>query len=163
MTILTNLVYTSAQMSEALASLDFSRAKSTLSELMTQVVHGHAPRIVSRHRGKEEMVLVATDDLARFLESFRFDPQVTIDVGEVTTALPDLGLLGFGETLEDAMADLVEELRLYAGDFFERASFYAETDRADHAPWLLRFALTPPDRQLELLYEDSRQAAAPAS
>jgi antitoxin YefM len=150
-------------MTETLASLDFSRAKSTLSELMTQVVHGHTPRIVSRHRGKEEMVLVATDDLARFLESFRFDPRVTIDAGEVTAELPTLGLLGFGETLEEAMEDLVEELRLYAGDFFERASFYAETDRAGHAPWLLRFALTPPDRQLELLYEDSRQAVAPAS
>jgi hypothetical protein len=149
-------------MTETLASLDFSRAKSALSELMTQVVHGHAPRIVSRHRGKEEMVLVATDDLARFLESFRFDPQVTIDAGEVTASITRLGLLGFGETLEAAMEDLVEELRLYAGDFFERASFYAETDRADHAPWLLRFALTSPDRQLELLYEDSRQAAQPA-
>ena len=148
---------------ETLASLDFSSAKSTLSELMTQVVHGHAPRIVSRHRGKEEMVLVATDDLARFLESFRFDPRLTIDGDEVTAELAELGLLGFGETLEAAMEDLVEELRIYAGDFFERASFYAETDRADHAPWLLRFALTPPDKQLELLYEDSRQAAAPAS
>ncbi len=163
MTILTNLVYTAVCMTETLGSLGFSRAKSMLSELMTEVVHGHAPRIVSRHRGKEEMVLVGTDDLARFLESFRFDPQVTVEVGEVTAALPDLGLLGFGETLEDAMADLVQELRVYAADFFERASFYAETDRADHAPWLLRFALTPPDRQLELLYQDSRQAVAPAS
>lgn len=147
-------------MTEALASLDFSRAKSTLSELMTQVVHGHAPRIVSRHRGKEEMVLVATDDLARFLESFRFDPRITIDAGEATAKLTHLGLLGFGETFEEAMQDLVEELRVYTRDFFERASFYAETDRAGHAPWLLRFALTAPDRQLELLYEDSRAATA---
>jgi hypothetical protein len=150
-------------MSEPLASVDFSRAKSSLSELMTEVVHRHSPRIVSRHRGKEEMVLVGSDDLALFLGSFRFDPRVTIDEGEVTAALSELGLLGFGETLEEAMEDLREELRAYARDFFERASFYAETDRAGHAPWLLRFALTPPDRQLELLYEDSRQAVSPAS
>ena len=147
-------------MSETFASLDFSSAKSTLSNLMTEVVHGHSPRIVSRHRGKEEMVLVGTGDLARFLDSFRFDPRVTIDAGEVTAELPDVGLLGFGETLEEAMEDLVDELRVYARDFFERASFYAETDRADHAPWLLRFALTSPNEQLELLYEDSRAAAA---
>lgn len=147
----------------ALPSLDFSRAKSTLSDLMTQVVHDHSPRIVSRHRGKEEMVLVATGDLARFLDSFRFDPRVVVDADDVTAALPELGVLGFGETLEEAMDDLVEELRVYTRDFFERASFYAETDRAGHAPWLLRFALTPPDRQLELLYEDSRQAVAPAA
>src|SRR5688572_25997937 len=142
----------------ALPSLDFSRAKSTLSELMTQVVHEHSPRVVSRHRGKEEMVLVATGDLARFLDSFRFDPRVVVEADDATAELPELGVLGFGETLEEAMEDLVEELRVYSRDFFERASFYAETDRAGHAPWLLRFALTPPDQQLELLYEDSRQA-----
>lgn len=145
---------------ETLASVDFSRAKSTLSDVMTKVVHEHSPRIVSRRRGKEEMVLVATGDLVRFLDSFRFDPRITIDAGEVTAKLAHLGLLGFGETSEEAMEDLVAELRVYTRDFFERASFYAETDRAGHAPWLLRFALTPPDRQLELLYEDSRAAAA---
>ena len=150
-------------MSEPLASVDFSRAKSSLSELMTEVVHRHSPRIVIRHRGKEEMVLVGSHDLALFLDSFRFDPRVTVDEGEVTAELSELGLLGFGETLEEAMEDLREELRAYAHDFFERATFYAETDRARHAPWLLRFALTPPDIQLELLYEDSRQAVSPAS
>jgi hypothetical protein len=146
-------------MAERLPSIDFSQAKSSLSALMTEVVHRHSPRIVSRHGGKEEMVLVGSDDLALFLDSFRFDPRVTIDGGEATAELAEIGLLGFGETLEEAMEDLREELRAYAQDFFERASFYAETDRAGHAPWLLRFALTPPDEQLELLYEDSRRAA----
>jgi antitoxin YefM len=143
-----------------LASIDFSRAKAALSEVMTQVVHDRSPQIVSRHRGKEEMLLVGTRDLAQFLDSFRFEPRLTIEPGEVTAELEQLGLVGFGETTEEAMQDLVEELRVYAHDFFERASFYAETDRAGHAPWLLRFAVTPPERQLDLLYEDSRAAAA---
>jgi hypothetical protein len=146
-------------MTEPLTSVEFSRAKSSLSALMTEVVHQHSPRIVSRHGGREEMVLVGSSDLAGFLDSFRFDPRVTIDGGEVTADLQELGLLGFGETLEEAMEDLRDELRVYALDFFERASFYAETDRARHAPWLLRFAVTPPEAQLELLYEDSRQAS----
>ena len=71
-----------------------------------------------------------TGDLVRFLDSFRFDPRITIDAGEVTAKPAHLGLLGFGETFEEAMEDLVEELRIYTRDFFERASFYAETDRA---------------------------------
>jgi hypothetical protein len=134
-----------------LASLDFSRAKSALSDLMTQVVHEHRPRVVSRHRGKERMLLVRTDDLAGYLSSFRFETEVVDEDGEVTVALPRLGLLGFGKTRDEALADLLEELRAYARDFFERSSFYAATDRADHAPWLLRFALTPAERQRELL------------
>ena len=150
-------------MSQPLPSVDLARAKSSLSELMTEVVHRHSPRIVSRHGGKEKMVLVGSGDLARFLDSFRIDPRVTFDGGEATAELSELELLGFGETLEEAMQDLLEELRAYTQDFFERASFYAETDRAGHAPWLLRFALTPPGGLLELLYEDSRKAVMPAS
>ena len=136
-----------------LSSLDFSRAKAALSDLMTQVVHEHRPRVVSRHRGKERMLLVRTDDLADYLQSFRFETETVADKGEVTLALPGLGLLGFGATPEEARADLLVELRAYARDFFERATFYAATDRAAHAPWLLRFAVTPPERQLELLAE----------
>src|SRR5712692_7927598 len=135
----------------ALPSLDFSRAKSTLSAVMTEVVHEHRPRVVSRHRGKERMLLVRADDLARFLGEFRFEAEVIADGGEVTIALSRLGVLGFGTTVDEALEDLLVELRAYARDYFERASFYAATDRAEHAPWLLRFALTPPDQQLHLL------------
>jgi Antitoxin of toxin-antitoxin, RelE / RelB, TA system len=146
--------------SRALPSLDFSQAKSTLSDVMTQVVHGHQPRIVSRHRGKEQMLVVGTDDLARYLDTFRFDPEVVIDEGEVTVELAELGVLGFGETVEAAMEDLLGELRLYSARFFERPSFYMHTDRAHHAPWLLRFALTPAEHQLGLLYSDPRETAS---
>ena len=69
----------------------------------------------------------------------------------MTLALPAQGLLGIGETVDEARADLLTELRAYARDFFERTSFYGETDRAVHAPWLLRFAVTPPELQAELL------------
>lgn len=131
--------------------VDFSRAKSSLSDLMTRVVHEHRPTIVGRHRGKERMLLVRTDDLAAYLTSFRFDVEVAEDEGEVTAALSRLGLLGFGTTRDEAIDDLLVELRTYAEDYFERASFYAATDRAGHAPWLLRFALTPSPEQRALL------------
>ena len=136
-----------------LSSLDFSRAKSALSDLMTQVVHEHRPRVVSRHRGKERMLLVRTDDLADYLGSFKFETETVTDKDEVTVALPALGLLGFGKDVEQAREDLLVELRAYARDFFERAAFYAATDHAAHAPWLLRFAVTPPEHQPELLDE----------
>lgn len=134
-----------------LASVDFSRAKSALSDVMTRVVHEHRPSIVSRHRGKERMLLVRTDDLARYLDAFQFDAEVVEDGDETTVTLPRLGILGFGRSREEAYADALVELRAYARDYFERSSFYAATDRAAHAPWLLRFALTPADDQHRLL------------
>ncbi len=135
----------------ALPVLDFSRAKSALSDVMTRVVHEHRPSIVSRHRGKERMLLVRTDDLARYLDGFRLEVEVTEDEGETTVVLSRLGILGFGATREEALRDALVELRAYARDYFERASFYAATDRAAHAPWLLRFALTHAEDQVGLL------------
>ena len=135
----------------ALPLLDFSRAKGTLSDVMTRVVHEHRPSIVSRHRGKERMLLVRTDDLAAYLSSFSFELEIVEDGGEVTGALPRFGLLGFGSSRDEAIDDLLVELRTYSADYFERAGFYAATDRANHAPWLLRFALTPAAEQRGLL------------
>jgi antitoxin of RelE/RelB toxin-antitoxin system len=134
-----------------LSTSDFSRAKAALSELMTEVVYERRPRLISRRRGKEKMLLVGAEDLAGYLRSFRFKTETIEDKGEVTLALPALGLLGFGKTLDEARADLLTELRAYARDFFDRAAFYAETDRAAHAPWLLRLAVTPAEQQAELL------------
>src|SRR3990172_4088471 len=97
----------------ALPSLDFSRAKSALSDLMTRVVHEHRPSVVSRHRGKERMLLVRADDLATYLGSFGFEVELVEDGDEVTAALPRLGLLGFGASREEAIDDLLVELRAY--------------------------------------------------
>ena len=135
----------------ALPSLDFSRAKGALSDVMTRVVHEHRPSVVSRHRGKERMVLVRADDLVQILGSFGFDLELVEDSGEVTATLPALGVLGFGTSRDEAIDDLLVEVRAYAADYFERASFFAATDRAVHAPWLLRFALTPASEQRALL------------
>ncbi|HEV3232474.1 MAG TPA: hypothetical protein VG245_09505 [Candidatus Dormibacteraeota bacterium] len=142
-------------MSSTLPSVDFSDAKTRLSDVMSGVVRGHQPLLVRRHRGKEEMVLLRPDDLARSLSSFRFHPRLLVRKGEATAELPELDVLGFGATPDEAMEDLVVEIRAYARRYLERAAFYLETDRAPHLPWLLRFAVTPEERQLQMLYEDS--------
>jgi hypothetical protein len=154
----------------ALSELDFTSAKAGLSKLMDEVVHLHKPRVVARHGGREAMLLVRPDDLARWLDTFRFSVLVTLGEGDAAAELRDFGVVGVGSTVEEAIEDLVIELRSYARRFFEQAPFYMETDRARHYPWLLRFALTPADRQLELLYADieaanesERKEAAPTA
>ena len=107
------------------------------------------------------MLLVRPDDLVRWLEQFRLSLTVTIAENDVAVAVPEFGVIGTGEDLDTAMGDLVDELRAYARRFFERSAFYMETDRASHYPKLLRFALTHPDEQLDLLLQDAEDAAAP--
>jgi hypothetical protein len=107
-------------MSSTVPSVEFSDAKVHLSDVMTKVVYGRQPRLVRRHRGKEEMILLRPDDLARSLNSFRFHPHLSVRKGEATAELPEVGILGFGTSADEAMTDLVEELRAYARRFFRR-------------------------------------------
>lgn len=97
------------------------------------------------------MYNISPHQLARYLDAFSFDLEVVEDEGEYTAALPKLGVLGFGASLDEAIDDLLVEVRAYAIDYFERATFYAATDRSEHAPWLLRFALTPAAEQRALV------------
>jgi hypothetical protein len=150
----------------------FTAAKSGLSGLMTEVVHRHRPELIERHGGKEAAVLISREDVVSLLSDHRFRPQIALGHGEATAVVEDLGVVASGADSDEAMENLVRELRRYAHDFLvERPSFYLQTPRARHAPLLLRFALTPPEDQLNLLYDDSRAAteelltgdAAPAS
>jgi antitoxin YefM len=138
----------------------FTEAKSGLSGLMTEVVHRHRPELIERHGGKEAAVLMSREDLVALLSDYRFRPRVALGGGEASAVLEDLGIVAAGADFEEAMENLVRELRDYAHDFLvERPSFYRQTSRVRHEPWLLRFALTPPGEQLALLYDDSRIAS----
>jgi len=132
-------------------TIDFSPAKSQLSDVMTQVFHGHQPRIVSRHHGKEQMLLVRPDDLVTMLGEHRLDVQAVYDQDEVTLRVPDMGVLGFGGTLDEAVDDLLEELRAYATRFFREPARFMATSRGTHAAALLRFALAGEEEQRRML------------
>ena len=133
-------------------SIDFSPAKSQLSSLMDLVFHAHQPYLVLRHRGKEQMLLLRPDDVLRLLSDMRIDVQAVFDKGEVTLRTPDLGVLGFGSTLDEAIDDLLSELRDYARDYFGEPDRYRGPDRTSHFGPLLRFALTPAEDQRRLLH-----------
>ena len=142
-------------------TIDFSPAKSQLSDVMTQVFHGHQPRIVSRHHGKELMLLVRPDDLVTMLGEHRINVQAVYDQDEVTLRVPDMGVLGYGETLDEAVDHLLDELRAYATRFFREPARFMATSRGAHAAALLRFALADEDEQRRMLglEEPEREAA----
>ena len=151
-------------MTTGLSEKTFSSAKSSLSSVMDEVVHQHRPHLVLRHGQKEQMLLVRPEDARRWLDTFRFSLTVTLDEGQVAVFADCVNTFGVGESFDDALDDLVVALRDYAHRFFvERPNFYAETKAAEHAPWLLRFALTPPDEQRALLDADLRASASAAS
>lgn len=132
---------------------DFSPAKSHLSDVMTKVFHGRQPQLVSRHHGKEQMLLVRPDDLVAMLGHPRFEVLAVYDGDEVTLRIPEAGVLGFGGSLDEATEDLLVELRAYAARFFREPARFMTTSRAAHAGALLRFALATDEEQQRMLSE----------
>lgn len=137
---------------ETIPTKPFSRAKAELSALMDQVVREHRPAVIERRR--EAMVVLSLDDMRELLAPFRLEPRVRIGRSQTTAVLNELGLVGAGRDVDDAIADLLEDMRAYAADFVSRFTFYMQTDRRTHAPYVLRFALTPAGEQRGLLLEE---------
>ena len=131
-------------------TLAFSEAKAKLSDLMTSVVHGHRPKAVDRHHGKEEMFLLGREEVMALLESFEFQPKFSVSEGEFVVRLPELGLIAGGESFDQALDELVELAEEYAEQYFARLEFYRETDRRHQLPWIARVAFTPVEERREL-------------
>jgi hypothetical protein len=142
-------------MTEMIPAVDFSPAKAQLSELMTSVVHQHLPRLIQRHGGKEEALLLNPDDLRAMLEHEFIATTAYVDDGEFVVSVPSWGLDGIGPSFDEALNELVEEARLYVADYLQRIDFYLQTNRRSHALGILRFALTPPEQQADVLLSGS--------
>lgn len=143
-------------------SLDFSTAKASLSAVMDSVYHARQPYLVSRHHGREQMVLLGREVLEDLLCADRIEVESVVDGGEVTLQIPELGVLGFGESLDEAVEDLLVELRDYAGAYFREPARYRGDVRDGRYGMLLRFALTAPEHQRELLSWSESGDSSPA-
>jgi hypothetical protein len=85
--------------------------------------------------------------LVAMLEEFAFEPKVSVSEGEFVVHLPELGVIAAGESLEEALDELVELADAYAEQYLDRFAFYRETDRGRQLPWVARIAVTPPDER----------------
>jgi hypothetical protein len=138
----------------SLPTRGLSEAKAALSDVMSGVVHDHQPTVIERHGGKEAMLLLGLSDMGPLLDHFSFHTLSSVSDGEFVLRLQELGLVAGGDTFEQAAAELEDLAVTYAERYFERLHFYAQTDRAEQMPWLLRLILTPEaDRRALLIGE----------
>jgi hypothetical protein len=147
------------------SAISYSEAKAGFSAMVRKATQDHSPVVFERQRGgREGVVVIDRDDLARALDDHRFQTEVFIDNGRYSIALEDFGLHGTGSNFDEALADLLDALRDYADDYFGQLEFYRRTpNRAGHYLPLLRFRATAPDKQVDLLLETEpgQVAAAP--
>ena len=132
-------------------------------------MNDHQPVWMSRHGTRGEALVLDTESLLESLEGFRFSGSVISDEDEVSFSLAQFGVIGAGETFEDAVEDAAAILLDYAVDYLNRREFFRHTDRASHLPWVLRFLAaymseSEADRSpAQLLYADMEAEAAEAA
>ncbi len=97
------------------------------------------------------MLLLGLSDMGPLLDHFSFHTLSSVSDGEFVLRQTELGLVAGGETFDQAASELEDLAVAYAERYFERLHFYAQTDRAEQMPWLLRLILTPESERRVLL------------
>lgn len=128
--------------------LNVSQARANFPDLFHTAVRSHQPVAVSRgNRRDEALVALSQEDFLKILRTFSFQVTTTYDADNQvwvadlgTTAGDGLGhLWATGETEQEAMTGLAQDLADYAKEYFDRAELFLNApNRAHHAPWLLR-------------------------
>lgn len=137
-----------------LAELNITDARKNFSSLYDQVFNAFKPTIIKRKQSEE--VLVLRVDLQKMLLSnYSLKPEIiSEDDGSVTLALDELELYTNSPTLEDAINELVNDLKYYASDYLQRSQLFLNApNRRSHFPYILRILLCDSDEELRELLE----------
>lgn len=133
-----------------LQELDFSEARQRLSEVYEQAFVGLNPVLVRRH-GKQEVLVIRRDLVEdNLLSAYQFRPEVLPEEdGSVTIALDELHWAVNAPTREEAVLQLVADVKAYAVRYVQQAPlFLSAPDRKGHLPWVLRILLCDSDDEI---------------
>lgn len=137
-----------------LTEVNFTEARNDFSSLYDQVFNAFKPAIINRK--KTEQVLLLRADLQKMLLScFSLKPEViTEDDNSVTLSLDQLEIYVNGNTLEEAIKTLIDDLKFYAQDYIQRSQLFLHApNRRSHFPYVLRILLCNNDEEIRSLLE----------
>jgi hypothetical protein len=136
--------------------IQFSQAKSHLSELMDDVVHREHLKAVRRARGKNEvMYLLPREVLDAVTGSARVTVDYLPDEDGIGLWVNDLEIGAYGTDVEEARQHLIREVRAYVANFLGELPVYLTwPDRARLLPQVLRLAIARSDDELARLLFD---------
>ncbi|SHJ74012.1 Antitoxin of toxin-antitoxin, RelE / RelB, TA system [Desulfofundulus thermosubterraneus DSM 16057] len=137
-----------------LAEVQFTAARKSLTEIFDNVWHRFLPALIKR-RQAEEVLLVRRDLQEDILRAYRFKPEILPEEdGSVTLALDELGIAVNAATLEEAVEELVREIKIYAEDYMKRPELFLNApNRKAHFPYILRVWLCKNEQDIKSLLE----------
>jgi antitoxin YefM len=137
-----------------LTEIQFTEARNQFSTLYDTVFNTFNPAIIKRKQ-TEEIALLRVDLLKMVLTGFTLQPEILPEKdGSVTLALDQLELYVNNLTFEAALADLIQDLKIYAQDYIERPQLFLQSpNRKGHFPYILSVLLCDNDDEIRSLLE----------
>ena len=137
-----------------LAEIKFTEARNDFSNLYNEVYNGLKP-IIIRRKQAEQVLLMRTDLQKELLEEYRLKPKkLSENDGSITLALDEIELYVNADTIEDAVRELIQDLKIYAQDYIRRPQLFLNApNRRSHFPYILRVLLCDNDDEVKALLE----------
>ena len=112
--------------------------------------------------GNELAFLIGVAELEELLSDLAFGPEVFFEPEAVSIWLPELALYGRGQSFEEAMEDLVDEVRDYVDEYLSEAPLYRRAPgRAEQFPFVIKALVADAsDRLSETLLAKHEPVAA---
>lgn len=133
---------------------NLSDARKTFSSLYDEVFNAFKPTIINRKK-TEEVLLLRLDMQKIILSHFSLKPEIIVeDDGSTTLIIDKLEIYANANTQEEAINELIIDLKQYAEDYFQRSQlFFHSPNRRDHFPFVLRVMLCDNDNEIRELLE----------
>ena len=137
-----------------LSELNLTDARKEFSSLYDRVFNSFKPTIIKRKKSEEVLVL-RVDQQKMLLVNYSLKPEIiTEDDGSITLALDNLEIYSNSTSLENAINELIEDLKVYASDYLQRSQLFLNApNRKSHFPYILRVLLCDSDKEIRDLLE----------
>lgn len=137
-----------------LPELNLTDAHKGLSSLYDEVFNTFKPTIIKRKK-TEEVLLLRVDLQKMLLSHFSLKPEViSEDDQSITLAIDHLEIFVNGTTLEDAIQELISDLKYYSQDYIQRSQLFLHaSNRRPHFPYIFRVLLCETDEEIRDLLE----------
>lgn len=133
---------------------NLTEARKGLSLLYDEVYNAFKPTIIRRKK-TEEILLLRVDLQKMLLTYFPLKPEIIPeDDKSITLALDHLEIFVNGVTLEEAVQELISDLKYYSQDYIQRSQLFLHApNRRAHFPYVLRILLCDTDEEIRDLLE----------
>ncbi|HHW02499.1 MAG TPA: exoribonuclease R [Thermoanaerobacterales bacterium] len=130
----------------------FTEARNDFSRVFNMVFNEREPAVIRRNRD-QEVLMLRKDLLKDMLSAYVLDVDLLPENDcSFTVSIDILELAANGSTQEEALNELIQDLKIYAQDYMERSQLFLNApNRKHHLPYLLRILLCDSDEEIKSL------------